>query len=312
MSEFVNASDRATSPRERLEVEFLATRVSFTWLGVRRALDREQTAQAAESFGAEGQFLSAAKKLLDTKHPAYKAVSKVKSQAGGFWKGMSLPFPEPGLRLIRQEDLDGFESRMAGFRQALNTNVEALDQVFWELKDNARQKSGRLYNSSDLPDSVLGAFSIDWSLENVAPPDYLLTLRPDLYEREAARIRGQFEQAVVLAEQGFIAEFRKLVAHLTEMLTDSPDGKPRQFKSASVDNLKEFFEQFKRLSVSDNADLAELVGKAQNLVNGVSAEALTNYDVLRQFVGGEMGKVQQSLDSMIVDRPRRNIVRKAR
>ena len=53
--------------------------VGFTWLGVRKALSTEQKAQAAESFGAEGQFLSAAKKLLDTTHPAFRSVSSVRS-----------------------------------------------------------------------------------------------------------------------------------------------------------------------------------------------------------------------------------------
>ena len=48
-------------------------------------------AQAAETFGAEGQYLSAAKKLLDTRDPAYKAVTAIRGQAVALWKGMSLP-----------------------------------------------------------------------------------------------------------------------------------------------------------------------------------------------------------------------------
>lgn len=40
----------------------------------------EQKAQAAEHFGAEGQYLSAAKKLLDTKHEAFQQVTALRSQ----------------------------------------------------------------------------------------------------------------------------------------------------------------------------------------------------------------------------------------
>ncbi len=54
-----------TSPSQRLRSAFAAVRGSFTWFGVRKSLNSEQKAQAAESFGAEGQYLSAAKKLLD-------------------------------------------------------------------------------------------------------------------------------------------------------------------------------------------------------------------------------------------------------
>src|SRR2546430_2597120 len=96
---------------QRLRTSFAAVRVSFTWLGVRKALSTEQRAQAAESFGAEGQFLSAAKKLLDTKHPAFRSVSSVRSQIVSYWKGMSLPYPEPGMRLIKQDEIQSFSKR---------------------------------------------------------------------------------------------------------------------------------------------------------------------------------------------------------
>ncbi len=44
-----------------------AVRVAFCWFGVRKTLTPEQKAQAADTFGAEGQYLSAGKKLLDTR-----------------------------------------------------------------------------------------------------------------------------------------------------------------------------------------------------------------------------------------------------
>src|SRR5437016_3462008 len=91
-----NTSRRSSAPGRRLQQDMAAVRVSFTWLGVRRTLSREQKEQAAESFGAEGSYLSAAKKLLDTSHPAFKAVTAVRGRALSLWRGVSLPFPEPG------------------------------------------------------------------------------------------------------------------------------------------------------------------------------------------------------------------------
>src|SRR5205823_13047434 len=91
------------SPAQRLRFTTAAVRVSFTWLGVRKTLTPEQKSQAAESFGAEGDFLSAGKKLLDTKHAAYKEVTAVRGRVIHHWKSLTLPYPEPGIRLIRQE-----------------------------------------------------------------------------------------------------------------------------------------------------------------------------------------------------------------
>src|SRR5689334_19737479 len=91
-------SSRSSAASRRLQQEMAAARVSFTWLGVRRTLSREQKGLAAESFGAEGEYLSAAKKLLDTKHPAFRAVTSVRGRPLAFWRELSLPFPEPEIR----------------------------------------------------------------------------------------------------------------------------------------------------------------------------------------------------------------------
>ena len=70
----------SSSPAERLRTTMAAARVAFTWFGVRKTLTKEQKDQAAESFGAEGEYLSAGKKLLDTKHAAYKAVTAIRGR----------------------------------------------------------------------------------------------------------------------------------------------------------------------------------------------------------------------------------------
>src|SRR5207302_7198297 len=108
------------TPAQRLRGSTAAVRVSLRWLGVRKTLTPEQKTQAAESFGAEGEFLSARKKLLDTRHPAYKEVTAVRGKVIAFWKGMTLPYPEPGVRLIKQEQVTGFNESMLHLRAELD------------------------------------------------------------------------------------------------------------------------------------------------------------------------------------------------
>jgi hypothetical protein len=85
------ASSQVT-PAQRLRFTTAAVRLSIGWLGVRKTLNRQQKDQAAESFGAEGDYLSAGKKLLDTRHPAFKAVTGVKNRIVSYFKGISLPY----------------------------------------------------------------------------------------------------------------------------------------------------------------------------------------------------------------------------
>ena len=98
------ATDTSTiTPAQRLRSTMAAVRVSFTWMGTQKTLTPEQKAQAAEAFDAEGQFLSAGKKLLDTRHPAFRAVTAIRGKVDAYWKGSGLPFPEPGVRLIKHD-----------------------------------------------------------------------------------------------------------------------------------------------------------------------------------------------------------------
>src|ERR1700675_2134915 len=139
------------TPAQRLRTSTAAVRVSLRWLGVRKTLTPEQKTQAAESFGAEGDYLSARKKLLDTRHPAYKEVTAARGKVLAYWKGCTLPFPEPGIRLIRQQQVSEFNQKLLELRAELHGAVAQLDRHYGELQGAAQQRLGRLYNPADYP-----------------------------------------------------------------------------------------------------------------------------------------------------------------
>ena len=196
-----------TGAAERLRTTMAACRVQFTWWGVQRALTADQKAQAAQAFDAEGEFLSAGKKLLDTKHTAFRAVTAIRTKIGDYWKGLSLPFPEPGIRLIKLEAVEDFDRQMADYKAELDDAVANLDRHFDELKQAAARRLGSLFNPSDYPETLRGLFGVSFDFPSVEPPDYLVQLAPDLYQREQERVRARFEEAVRLAEQAFLEEF---------------------------------------------------------------------------------------------------------
>jgi hypothetical protein len=200
----IDARTAHVSPAQTLQGAFAAVRLSFTWLGVRKTLTPDQKAQAAETFGAEGQYLSAAKKLLDTRCPAFRSVTAVRNRIVSYWRGMSLPYPEPGIRLIRQDRIEPFDGRMTDLRQELLEAIEELDRQYDDLRAAARQRLGSLYNPADYPPMLRGLFEVAWEFPSVSPPDYLRELNPALYEQERQRMVARFEEAVALAEQAFV------------------------------------------------------------------------------------------------------------
>lgn len=299
-------------PAERLRTMMAAMRLSFTWFGTRKTLSPEQKARAAESFGAEGEYLSAGKKLLNVRHPKFRAVTRIKTTSMSFFKGASLPFPEPGLRLIRQDDIDSVNSRMTSLKSELEEAVAELDRHYDELKSAARERLGNLYNESDYPVTLVGLFDMAWEFPSVEPPDYLQRLSPELYRQECERMQARFDEAVRLAEAAFTEELAKLVEHLTERLNGQQDGKPKVFRDTAITNLTDFFQRFGRLNIRSNEQLDELVAQAQGIVRGVQPQQLRDNLDLRDRVAEQLGSVQSALDDLLVDRPRRNIVRKPR
>jgi hypothetical protein len=294
----------------RLRATMAACRVRFAWLGVQKALTPQQRAQAAEAFDAEGQFLSAAKRLLDTRHPAFRAVTAVRGRIDAYWRSRSLPFPEPGIRLIKQEAVEEFARRMAGYRVELEDAVADLDRHYAELKVAARERLGSLYNDADYPETLRGLFDVAFDFPSIEPPDYLVQLSPQIYEQERARVAARFEEAVQLAEQAFTEEFARLVAHLTERVTDE-GGEGKVFRDSAVGNLVAFFERFRALNVRSDAQLEELVAQAQRAVRGVGPQQLRDSAGLRREVAVQLTRVQASLDELLVERPRRRILRPA-
>jgi hypothetical protein len=300
----------STAPAQRLKATMAATRVSIQWFGIRRTLTPEQKAEAAQPFGAEAAFLSAGKKLLDSAHPSFKAVTAVRNKAVSFWRSISLAYPEPGVRLIRQDRIENFAAHMRQFQEELQEAVGALDQHYAELKSAARRKLGHLYSAGDYPESLAGLFEISFDFPSVEPPDYLQQLNPELYQQECQRVEARFNEAVRLAEEAFMTELAKLVSHLTERLSGQADGRPKVFRDSAVENLLEFFQRFRQLNVRSNEELDRLVADAQQIIRGIEPQALRDRAALRQQVATQLSGVQSVLDGLLVDRPRRNILRR--
>ena len=139
---------------QRLRTTMAAVKLAFTWLGVRKTLAPEQRTTAARAFQADRDLLSASKLILDTKNVAYRNVARVRSEASGYWRAETLPFPEAGIRLLPQTKLPGFDSRMAQYRQELQSAAQELAGQYEQMKSEAQRRLGKLFNASDYPQTL--------------------------------------------------------------------------------------------------------------------------------------------------------------
>nr|WP_246151722.1 hypothetical protein [Rubripirellula reticaptiva] len=297
---------------ERLQSETTAVRLKIHWPGSRKTLSQDQTRQAAGTFDADIRSVSASKKLLDTAHPAFRAATAVRKQAADYWKNHTLPYVEPGIRLIRRSDVAAFEVHMTTVRAELAEAVEQLESHYGELIDGARERLGDLFDAGDYTDDFREQFGIEWDYPSCDPPEYLLRVSPQLYYSECARVQTRFDEAVQLAEQAFADELGQLVSHLAERLGGQNDGTAKVFRDSAVTNLLEFFDRFQHLNIRSDEGLDRLVADARRVLSGVAPQELRERPGIRQHVADQLTRVEASLDSWMTDRPRRSILRRTR
>ncbi|MGV3483990.1 MAG: hypothetical protein ACO1RT_06205, partial [Planctomycetaceae bacterium] len=247
---------------------------------------------------------------FDTSHPAFRAATAVKTQAVEYWKGHTLPYIEPGVRLLKRSDVPEFDVHMTSVRSELSEAVAQLERHYSELVDQARERLGNLFDPSDYAANLNEIFAIDWDYPSCEPPEYLLRVSPQLYHSECARVQSRFDEAVRLAEQAFAEELGQLVSHLAERLSD--DGSNKVFRDSAVTNLLAFFERFQQLNIRSDDQLDRLVADARRVIGGVQPQALRDHSALRQHVAQELVRVEASLDGWMTDRPRRSILRRSR
>ncbi|HUX16888.1 MAG TPA: hypothetical protein VMW52_10480, partial [Phycisphaerae bacterium] len=255
-------------PARSLRETTVGVRLAFSALGVRRVLRRDQLRRAQAVFEAADGSLSASKRLLNTRHPAWRAVMQAKRRLVGYWRSVTLPYPESAVRLLRRDWIERFEAQAEELKTAMNARIVVLNGAYPELLAAARGALGELYDHGDYPPSLAEEFAVRWEYVTLEPPDYLAKLKPELYAQEAARVAAQFDQAVVLAEQAFAAEFAGLVEAITRQLAPAPDGRQREVRPRAVASLREFFDRFRELNVHGSAELDTLIDQARAAVEG--------------------------------------------
>lgn len=300
----------ALQPAQHLKLNTAGLRLSFRWLGMRKALSKVQRHQAASAFNAQPEFLSASQKILDTKHPAVQKLTSLKNDIIAYWRAHTLPYTEDGIRLLPKSHIHDFATVLGEFRQRFTQTVNELDDAFDELKAQAQAKLGTLYDPANYPDSIKPYFAFEWDFPNLEPPNYLKVAAPELYAQESAKAAARFKEAVQLATQAFTQQFGELLTHLVERLQPDETGQKKAFRDSAVKNLHEFFDQFNALNIGSSAELEKLIASAKDILQGIEPQDLRDSQLLRQQITEQLAKVEEQLTPMIANAPRRKLILK--
>lgn len=254
-----------TAAAKRLRQQTVGLRLKLAHLPTTKALSAEQKRQIAAQFGAEAEAVSATKKLLDTRHPKYKAVTKALARIKRHWRDATVPYIEAGIRLLPWSKMAEYDAEHQKLVGTLTAAVLELEQVYAsELIPQRQSVMGELFDAQDYLSTLEGAWGAQRDYMSLDPPDFLKTLAPKIYEEQVARLTASLTQSVEKAEQAFATQLAEMLQGLVERLTPE-SGKKKVIQQRGLDSLKEFIIRYKDLQFATGS------GQLEQLMETVEA-----------------------------------------
>ena len=93
-------------------------------------------------------------------------------------------------------------------------------------------------------------------------------------------------------------------------LTWLQDGPPKVYGDSCIGDLTKLLDRSRWLNVLSSADRDALVDQARQVITGIEPQQLRDSVRLRAMVANDFTRIEQAVGELLVDRPRRNILRR--
>src|SRR5262245_11523436 len=107
------------SSAQKLMQTMTATKVSFSRWGLTRKVTPATKQTMADAAKVKAERMSANKKIADAEHPAIKKLTEIRGRIEKFWKALTNPYVEDGVRLLPSQKVSLFAAQMEEFRAEL-------------------------------------------------------------------------------------------------------------------------------------------------------------------------------------------------
>lgn len=240
--------------------------------------------------------------------PEYDAIKSYFGELRAWIYSQTVPsFFKEGFQLASLEAVEPIEKRMRrAVTQELPELVKKLVAVYPAQVEEARsvlEPVGQ-WNARDYPSAaeLPGMFEILWNWIAFVTP---AGLPPELRAAEQGKLEKQMADAADQITQALRVGMAELIQHAQERLTPGADGKQKIFRDSVIGNISDFMETFNQRNITNDVELAQLVAKAREVLQGVTPQKLRESGGLKEKVIGGFSEIKAQLDTMIVTKPAR-------
>ncbi len=228
-------------------------------------------------------------------------------QARNKVKQYSLPFPIMSIQLVPKKYIGTIEDILQHHQVRFLERVDDFIGMYSEARQEAKQVLGDLFNEMDYPSDIRSKFKLNWQFLALQVPSKTMILSSEIYEREKARFESLMRDTRELCLQAMRTEFADLLHELTEKLGTNGDSPKKIVANSMFNKLNEFFNEMDSKNIFEDQELVELAKSAKQIISNVSPYNLKYNDQAKKQIRFEMQNLQRTLESSIIDLPRRNI-----
>jgi len=272
------AGDKLASinPADRIRHISRGYKLGFGSLPSQKKLtDRQQRLVNRDTVRQVEKVLSQSQRLLDN-HPARTAVASAKNAVMGLFCARTLPYPDPGIRILilKTEHLDfdkmtsdeidqDFARQMEAFSVEIRAKladyavaVQSLQRQWQDVLDKTREtfqnsNLADLYDPENYPeaDELPSILYHVFRPYNIEPPREYLHMSPQERERVLKTIEAQFEQAVQMQAEFVVKLLNSAISDMIDSVSGYHSSDKRSFKNSVVERVFKAFAEFKEKTV---------------------------------------------------------------
>lgn len=302
----------ATKPKTEIKITIesegqdLSKKSVYLKLSIGRLGNRKKVSAMDVEVDADKNLIRVSKSLLSSKE--LQNILNLDQEIRKYVYDNCLPF-DTGVHLIPFPMIEGVDKKL----RELSERRKALIEIFLEAYPKlVQEQSGRLraiYNPNDYPsvERVREKFSFAWRYVNFGVPGQLKNISAEIFKEEREKAAKVMQDAAAEIQNVMRESLAELVKHLADRLENDKDGKPKMFKEATITKLKEFLDTFDFRNIVNDQELKEQVEKARALISGVTGESIRTSDSLRASLKKGIDAIGAKLDTLVVDKPKRQI-----
>ena len=265
--------------------------------------DKGVSLEVADQKNANQRAVKVIKTLIDTTHPAYRAVKTARGALYNVFAAETAPWSEDGWYIIKAKGYDRFTEVMREKTDAFDIAVTDFLKVYPELVDQAPHRLGDLFDAEIFP-SVEACAELFHSDVEVRPVpeagDFRVAMSAEDKQKIVTQMQRKNDERVTQVTSECFDRAYSAISNMVERLEAfDPDKKGAKLYDSLVGNVRDIADLLPSLNVGDDPRLEQLAKDIGLRLTETDSSTLKKDEGKRQQVADNARQIMNQIDDFI-------------